>query len=386
MGLIGMARRAGAARGAYLAAQEAYHRQRQGLYDDMARQRFDMDRREFNYDLADRDILNQRNAERFKWETQNQKNKETEFSQGQEDRKIKNQREAERFKWAQQNQQNQQTEFNQRQEDRKNFTIPANQAKLNAINRANEQAEINLQRQNSLYNQRIAAMNRMSPQERDNYLLYGANRYNPSLAQMTVKGNKTASASSSKPPFSDTRIENVAAHATPDQMRDAFDQVYNITEKDMRRKTGKTRDQFFKDVNDAYAEHIRTQGANAMTRQQFLEQYQKQYGFRPIYDLNKYMDAKNEDKANKPSAMGNWWRENIYGKPYGTYHYQRKNPTIYKKQQELEADIVSAFGGKPSAQTMALIRDPKFVKEFQKARMQGLSPQNAVQFVLGGGR
>jgi len=375
MGLIGMARRAGAAKGAYLAAQEAYHRQRQGMLDDITRQRFELDKAKHAQDMTVSKNTEARNAEKHAFNMASGKAKEErEAAKHAQDMTVSKNTEARNAAL-----------FNQGQEDRKNFIIPANQARLDAMDRANEQAERNLQRQDDLYNRRMAAMNRMSQQDRDNYLLYGAGKYNPSLVKMAQSGRRSA-APAAKPPFSDTRIENIAAHATPEQMRDTFDQVYNITEKDMQRKTGKTRDQFFKDVNDAYAEHIRIHGSNAMTRHQFLEQYEKQYAFRPIHDLNKYMDASNEDAAKKPSAMGNWFREYIYGKPYGTYHYAKKNPTIVGKQEKLTADIITGFGGKPNAQNIALIRNPQFVKKFMAARNKGLSPQDAVKFVLGGAR
>ncbi len=382
MGLLGIARGAGRARGAYMAEMENYHRQRQGLYDDMAlrrfgmdQQRFDMDRRKFNEDLVDREAKRKRDAETHQWAGETHKDNLTTNIY---------RRDALRAQERSHNAQTQAVENRTKREDEiyKNYTSPYNglmlelaKGRLDAQDYSNEQNEINRQRQNAIYNQRMAAMNRMSPQERDNYLLYGANRYNPSLAQMT--GTRSGRKSAGKPAVSDTRLKAAAKAVTPEQMQMAFSQQFYDTDDNILKKTGMKRDQFIRTLADQYRAHILSAGENMMSEDDFIRQAAGRFGFWDRDDLGRLMTSMNDARSKNPTKHGFGWFG--FGRRNAEEEYARRNPAFYKKQRQIIDDVFAIKGINPQFKNEMLSK-PDFVRHYRKATEKGLSPDEAFRY------
>jgi hypothetical protein len=364
MGLLGIARRAGAARGAYMAELENYHRQRQGLYDDMAlrrfgmdQQRFDMDRRKFNEDLIDREAQRKRDAEKHQWAGEQHKdNLSTNLYR----------RDALRAQTAEHNAKAKAAEEAGKRaaEIHQNFTTPYNglmlefaKGRQKGQELANEAAEIN----NNFYRNAgpMRQMGRMGT--RTNTDQYGQTQ--------AVRGGAAA-----KPAVSDARLKAVAEAVTPEQMQMAFGRKFYDTDANIQKRTGMSRDQLMKTLSDQYRSHILAAGENAMNEDDFIRQAVGKYGFWDRDDLGRLMTSMNDARSKNPTKHGFGWFG--FGRRNAEEEYARRNPAFYKQQKALIEEISGIKGINPELKNQAL-RNPVFVRHYRKGIEKGLSPDRA---------
>ncbi len=360
MGLRGIARRAGAARGAYMAELENYHRQRQGMLDDMARQRFDMDRRKFREDLIDREAKRKRDAELHQWKGEEHKdNLSTNIYK----------RDALRAQERQQNAKTQAVENRDKrdEENQKNYVAPYNglmlelmKGRLDAQDLTNEAAEIN----NNFY-RNAAAAGTMGPMGRMGRMGTRTNTDQYGQTQ-AVRGGAAA-----KPAVSDVRLKAAAEAVTPEQMQMAFGRKFYDTDANIQQRTGMSRDQFMKTLSDQYRSHILAAGENAMNEDDFIRQAAGRFGFWDRDDLGRLMTSINDARSNKPTMHGMWgFRRN------DEEEYARRNPAFYKDQRRMIKDVMAIEGIDPQIKNQAL-RNPVFVRHYRMATEKGLSPDKA---------
>lgn len=364
MGLRGIARRAGAARGAYMAEMENYHRQRQGLYDDMAlrrfgmdQQKFDMDRKKFQNDLADREIKNKRDAELHQWAG------ETHRSKLRNDIYNRSNLSAQE-KWH--DAQTQALENRTKRDDEiyKNYTSPYNglmlemmKGRLDAQDLANEAAEIN----NNFY-RNAAAAGTMGPMGRMGTRT-NTNQYGQTQA---VRGGAAA-----KPAVSDARLKAVAEAVTPEQMQMAFNRKFYDTDANIQKRTGMSRDQLMKTLSDQYRSHILSAGENMMSEDDFIRQAAGRFGFWDRDDLGRLMKSIIDAKSENPTKHG------MYGfRRNAEEEYARRNPAFYKKQRQIIDDVFAIKGIDPEFKNEMLSK-PDFVRHYRKGIEKGLSPDKA---------
>ena len=383
MGLRGMARRAGAARGAYMAEMENYHRQRQGLYDDMAlqrfgmdQQRFDMDRRKFKEDLIDRETQRKQKAEEHQWAGELHKDNLTTNIY---------RRDALRAQERQHNAQTQAVENRTKREDEnyKNYTIPYNGLMLEwAKGRVDAQDQTieanNLALDAAKKNAQTGTMGGPMGQ---------MGRMGTRTPTRQVPGNPLLqSGGTSVKPASDTRIKASAEAVTPGQMKLAFNRKFYDTDANIQKRTGMSRNELMEAIAGKYRSHINSAGVNAMDEDDFIRQELGRYGFWDIDDLGRLMNSINNARSNKPTLHGFWESRN------DEEEYARRNPAFYKKQKQIIDDVMGAKiivthprTGKmididPATKNKAL-RDPNFVRLYRKGiDKHKLSPEKAFQY------
>lgn len=367
MGLRGIARRAGASRGAYMAELENYHRQRQGMLDDMAlrrfgmdQQRFDMDRRKFKEDLIDRETQRKQKAEAHQWAGELHKDNMTTNTY---------RRDALKAQERQHNAKTQALESKAKrdEENQKNYVTPYNglmlelmKGRIDAQDLANEAAEIN----NNFY-RNAAAAGTMGPMGRMGRIGTRTNTDQYGKTQ-AVRGGAAV-----KPAVSDARLKAAAEAVTPEQMQMAFGRKFYDTDANIQQRTGMSRDQLMKTLSDQYRSHILAAGENAMNEDDFVRQAVGRYGFWDRDDLGRLMTSINDARSNKPTMHG------FYGfRRNDEEEYARRNPAFYKDQRKMIDDVFAIQGIDPQIKNMAL-RNPVFVRHYRMATEKGLSPDKA---------
>ena len=359
MGLLGLARRAGAARGAFMMEQEMYNRGRQEMLDQMARNKAAQESALLRQRMANAAAGEQRAQAAFNsnqgWLSKERANTELGWKNAAADRALKLKNDA---------------------EDR------ALKLERDRI-AAEQQQDLNDQQIEAQENQ-LEAYSRLTPQQQ-------AVAQYPGLWRMaaldagkygvTAKGGTSrGTAAAGKPPISDSLLKANAETVTPERMQLAFNRKFYDTDAKIEARTGMKRDQFMKTLADQYRAHVLSARENAMDEDDFIRQAVGQYGFWDKHDLGRLTNAMRDTKKRHGFGWFGLARRNE------EEEYARRNPAFYKQQKQMIGEIdngVKAFTGKDDAALADSIKmNRNAVRIFDSYRKNGLSAGDAVIYAV----
>ena len=366
MGLMGLARRAGRARGAYMAAQEEYRRNREAM----------LDRRQ---DRLDQSLLNMR-RQQMGISAAGERRAQAAFdanqkwlAEQQSNTRLGWKRDAERFGWDKAAEARKQAKFEQNQK--------AAAAKLDAANAAQTQRKQVWDMMSD--DERIAAVYPYSRYAGLPGMVNGANN-RPDRPNRTYRQNagtdgatREAGNGAGKPVISDNLLKANAEAVTPERMQMAFSRKFYDTDENIQKRTGMKRDQFMKTLADQYKAHILSAGANAMNEDDFIRQAVGRYGFWDVDDLGRLWNAMNDAGSANPTKHGFGWFG--LGRRNAEEEYARRNPAFYKQQKALITDVAGIEGIDPDIKIKSL-RNPVFVRNYRMGRERGLAPAAAFRY------
>ena len=327
MGLMGLARRAGAARGAYMADIEAYNRGRQAILDQRAQEAHDK-----NMALTQQNMDNSLAAAQRAQEAHEQNMALTKQNMALTQQKMDN--------------------------------------SLASARRAAYFHEL-----------RERAFNEL-PEEQKKMVLFGfnatANPENPGRNPGNP-GRNPGNANGGKPPVSDAMWIKRAEAISPGMMETEFNNQFFDTDDKIQKRTGGDRATFMKNMADAYRAHILNYRENAMPLSDFIRDYAGKYRFWDKYDLERLIKARDSKET-----YGHWWT----GYRTAEQEYARRNPAFFKDQnrliREIDTGLTSLFGNVNGVPNFSYItkHNKNVVRFFDYYRQKGKDQRNAIFYAM----
>ena len=361
MGRYRLAKRAGAARGAYMADMEMYNRGRQAALDQIARdnaaQLAEMRRQQMGFaaNAEQRAAAEeQRAADQFarnqKWNTQKQawaeEDRKRNLAQEAEDRKMK-----ERLNNAQLDQIQARTDYIDSQTDQ-------NDVKTDILNTAGTQP---------------GYLPRMTGRPAAGMPRAAENGNNPAAQPPT--GNPFANNPTPQGKVSDSQRNKTADHVNPRLIDNALSDEFSDADAHIEKLTGKSPEDWKSNIAAGYQFYV-SQGGT-LDPIDYARMRAKEIGLPSKYDLRPLHNAMNDKKKYGFGAYGmkKWTMESKYA---------RQNPKIYEKQKQLIDNIntgsADLFGNGKYAVTFShdIQKNPDLVRSFAKYIKAGKSNEDAI--------